>query len=69
MFLFFFFKSHSIGPGNTYERVNFTTSGRSPLVQHYMSMHHLCESSGGWSGPALTRTEVNALPYPSLKIM
>ncbi|XP_065912772.1 protein FAM227B-like [Dysidea avara] len=58
-------ESHSIGPGATYERVNFSISGRSPLVQHYMSIHHLCESNGGWTGPALTRTEVKALPPPA----
>jgi len=34
-----------------------------------MSIHHLCESSGGWTGPALTRTEVKALPYPSLNMI
>lgn len=59
-------QSHSIGPGATYERVQFNITGRSPLVQHFMSIHHLCDdsSSNYQVGPTLTRTEIKALPYP-----
>ncbi|GFS23120.1 protein FAM227B-like [Elysia marginata] len=34
-------ESHQIGPGPDYERVKFNTSGRSPLIAHYLHMRQL----------------------------
>ncbi|KAK3097473.1 hypothetical protein FSP39_009958 [Pinctada imbricata] len=34
-------ESHQVGPGPEYERVLFNTSGRSPLISHYLHMRRL----------------------------
>ncbi|KAH9524769.1 hypothetical protein Btru_027789 [Bulinus truncatus] len=34
-------ESHQIGPGPDFERVTFNTSGRSPLIAHYLHMRQL----------------------------
>lgn len=60
-------RSHSIGPGPTYERVQFNMASCSPLVQQFLAIHHLSDdsSSNYHTGPTLTRTEIKTLAPPA----
>lgn len=53
-------ESHQIGPGPEYERVKFNTSGRSPLIAHYLHMRQL--RSYKQPGMKVRRTEVMKIP-------
>ncbi|XP_059176249.1 protein FAM227B-like [Physella acuta] len=53
-------ESHQIGPGPKYERVKFNTSGRSPLIAHYLHMRKL--KSFKQPGMKVRRTEILQLP-------
>ncbi|XP_005101117.1 protein FAM227B isoform X2 [Aplysia californica] len=53
-------ESHQIGPGPDYERVKFNTSGRSPLISHYLHMRQL--RSYKQPGKKVRRTEIMKLP-------
>ena len=53
-----------MGPGPEYERVLFNTSGRSPLISHYLHMRQLRDFKQ--PGKKVRRTEIAALPYPYL---
>ena len=54
--------SHMLGPGTTYECVQFSTLGKSPLLQYYLDAHGLTEGSLG--GHIVKRTEVKGVSYP-----
>lgn len=53
-------ESHQIGPGPDYERVKFNTSGRSPLIAHYLHMRQL--RTYKQPGMKVRRTEIMRLP-------
>ncbi|RUS88802.1 hypothetical protein EGW08_003432 [Elysia chlorotica] len=53
-------ESHQIGPGPDYERVKFNTSGRSPLIAHYLHMRQL--RTYKQPGMKVRRTEIMKLP-------
>ncbi|XP_021368630.1 protein FAM227B-like isoform X2 [Mizuhopecten yessoensis] len=52
--------SHQIGPGPEYERVMFNTSGRSPLISHFLHMRQLKDFHQ--PGRKVRRTEIVGLP-------
>ncbi|KAL5481836.1 hypothetical protein EMCRGX_G022089 [Ephydatia muelleri] len=56
--------SHMLGPGTIYERVQFSTLGKSPLLQYYLDIHELTEGSLG--GHIVKRTEVKDIPAHSV---
>ncbi|CAL1526420.1 unnamed protein product [Lymnaea stagnalis] len=53
-------ESHQVGPGPEYERVKFNTSGRSPLIAHYLHMRQLRDYKQ--PGMKVRRTEILKLP-------
>ncbi|XP_055874342.1 protein FAM227B-like isoform X1 [Biomphalaria glabrata] len=53
-------ESHQVGPGPDFERVTFNTSGRSPLIAHYLHMRHLRNYKQ--PGMKVRRTEIVKLP-------
>lgn len=55
-------ESHQIGPGPNYERVMFNTSGRSPLISHFLHMRQLKDFHQ--PGRKVRRTEIVGLPKP-----
>lgn len=55
-------ESHQIGPGPEYERVKFNTSGRSPLIAHYLHLRQLKDFHQ--PGKKVRRTEIVKLPAP-----
>lgn len=55
-------ESHQIGPGPEYERVMFNTSGRSPLIAHYLHLRQLRDFHQ--PGKKVRRTEIVKLPEP-----
>ena len=57
-----FLQSHQIGPGPEYERVKFNTSGRSPLIAHYLHLRQLKDFHQ--PGKKVRRTEIVKLPAP-----
>ena len=54
-------ESHQIGPGPDLERVMFNTSGRSPLVAHYLKMRRLT-TDGSETSRKIRRTEIVGYP-------
>ena len=61
-------QSQGVGPGPTYECVQFSILGRSPLLQHYLLSHHLMEEEAH-SRPTISRIQVKELPpYPQLPV-
>ncbi|XP_056022430.1 protein FAM227B-like isoform X3 [Ostrea edulis] len=55
-------ESHQLGPGPEYERVLFNTSGRSPLISHYLHLRQLRDFNQ--PGKKVRRTEISAMPAP-----
>lgn len=55
-------ESHQLGPGPDYERVLFNTSGRSPLISHYLHLRQLRDFNQ--PGKKVRRTEIAAMPPP-----
>ncbi|XP_078316262.1 protein FAM227B-like isoform X2 [Crassostrea virginica] len=55
-------ESHQLGPGPEYERVLFNTSGRSPLISHYLHLRQLRDFNQ--PGKKVRRTEISAMPPP-----
>ncbi|XP_062596033.1 protein FAM227B-like [Saccostrea cucullata] len=55
-------ESHQLGPGPEYERVLFNTSGRSPLISHYLHLRQLRDCKQ--PGKKVRRTEISAMPPP-----
>ncbi|XP_061167300.1 protein FAM227B-like isoform X2 [Saccostrea echinata] len=55
-------ESHQLGPGPEYERVLFNTSGRSPLISHYLHLRQLRDFKQ--PGKKVRRTEISAMPPP-----
>ena len=62
LILSLFLQSHQIGPGPEYERVKFNTSGRSPLIAHYLHLRQLRDYHQ--PGKRVRRTEIVKLPPP-----
>ena len=59
-------QSPGIGSGPTFECVRFTTTSRSPLLQHHFMIHGLSESDQVPSGASVMgRTQIKQLPYPT----
>lgn len=58
-------ESPHIGPGPTFECVQFGITGRSPLLQHHFLTHGLSDASQS-KGPIMSRTQIKKLAPPSM---
>ena len=56
----------NVGPGPTFECVQFGITGKSPLFQHHLRVHQLTEVDGP-RGPFISRTQIKEIPYPYIQ--